>query len=50
MSEKLIQCPKDPRMKYLKDVCENVFRKDEFRSWCKKCQNFAPGSASVEHA
>lgn len=42
MAEKFIQCPEDPKMEYLLEVCENVFRKNEFRSWCLKCKNFNP--------
>lgn len=40
MAEKFVQCPKDPKMMYLKEICENVFRKNGFRTWCQKCQNF----------
>ena len=40
MSKEFMRCPKDPQMMYYKKICENVFRKDDFRGWCKKCENF----------
>lgn len=42
MQDEFVKCPRDPRMEYLRDICENVFRKDTFRTWCQKCQKFEP--------
>ena len=50
MSDKYIRCPKDPKMMYLKDVCENIFRKETYRSWCKSCQNFKSAKSALEKA
>ncbi len=49
MAQQLIQCPKDPQIKYQKKVCETIFRKDNFRTWCKKCQNFQPSESPSEN-
>ena len=48
MADKYIRCPKDPKMMYLKDVCENIFRKEAYRTWCKSCQNFQRPLPSLE--
>lgn len=40
MAEQFIRCPKDPQIEYRREVCENIFRKDNFRTWCRECQNF----------
>jgi hypothetical protein len=40
MAEQLVQCPKDPRMEYRREVCENIFRKGKYRSWCQDCEKF----------
>jgi hypothetical protein len=47
MADQLIKCPKDPSVQYLRSVCEEVFRKDGFRIWCRTChyfENTAPDS------
>lgn len=48
MADEYICCPKDPKVKYLKEVCENIFRKETYRSWCKTCQYFQEGEAALE--
>lgn len=48
MADEYICCPKDPNVKYLKEVCENIFRKEPYRSWCKTCQNFQEGEVALE--
>ncbi|MBF0120511.1 MAG: hypothetical protein HQK79_16875 [Desulfobacterales bacterium] len=40
MSIKLIKCPKDPEIKYYREVCEEIFRKGRLRYWCKECNLF----------
>ena len=45
MAEQFIECPKDPSMKYLKNVCENIFRRNGFRIWCQKCRHFESSGA-----
>lgn len=49
MKDELIQCPKDPNIEYLKKVCENIFRKDSFRTWCKECANFPSAAATSKN-
>ena len=48
MSEQLLECPKDPEMKYLKTVCEKIFRQNDYRVWCKTCQYFDPPASESE--
>ena len=50
MAEELIVCPKDPKMMYLKKVCETVFRKDGFRPWCQKCRYFQTAEGQSKKA
>ena len=40
MTKDMIQCPKDSKIMYQRDVCENVFRKGNIRCWCKTCEAF----------
>jgi len=40
MDKSFIKCPKDPKMKYYREVCEDIFRKGDLRSWCKTCEVF----------
>jgi hypothetical protein len=40
MSKSLIKCPKDPKMKYYREACEEIFRKGDIRNWCKSCEFF----------
>ena len=40
MAKTLIKCPKDPHNHYLREVCEEVFRKNDLRYWCKSCELF----------
>ena len=42
MTDQWVQCPKDPRMQYRREVCENIFRKGSYRLWCKDCEKFHP--------
>jgi hypothetical protein len=40
MAKAFIQCPKDPKMKYYREACVEIFRKGNLRSWCKTCEIF----------
>jgi hypothetical protein len=40
MTKDMVQCPKDSKIMYQRDVCENVFRKGNIRCWCKTCEVF----------
>ena len=40
MQAKMIKCPKDAQVMYSREVCENVFRKGNIRTWCKTCEIF----------
>ncbi len=40
MNKSFVKCPKDPKMKYFREVCEKVFRKGDIRNWCKTCEVF----------
>ena len=40
MGKLLIKCPRDPRNHYLREVCEEIFRKNDLRYWCKACEAF----------
>ena len=40
MGKHFIKCPKDPQKQYLKEVCEEIFRKNDLRYWCKSCEIF----------
>ena len=40
MTKDMVQCPKDSKIMYQRDVCENVFRKGNIRCWCKTCELF----------
>ena len=40
MGKSFIKCPKDPKVKYYRDVCEEIFRKGNIRNWCKSCEAF----------
>ena len=40
MDKTFIQCPKDPKIQYYRDVCKEIFRKGDMRNWCKKCEVF----------
>jgi len=40
MSKQFVTCPRDPKNKYLKKVCEEIFRKNDLRYWCKSCELF----------
>ena len=40
MNKAFITCPKDPKMKYYREVCTEIFRKGNVRSWCKTCEVF----------
>jgi len=40
MQKDLVKCPKDSKVMYSREVCENVFRKNDIRIWCKTCEVF----------
>jgi hypothetical protein len=48
MPEDLVKCPKDSTVMYSRDVCENVFRKNDIRIWCKTCEEFSNDHAEPE--
>jgi len=49
MTEDMVKCPKDTKIMYQRDVCENVFRKENLRCWCKNCEVFRePGQDTNE--
>ena len=50
MAEQFIRCPKDSQIEYRREVCENIFRKNDFRIWCRECQNFQPVREATETA
>lgn len=50
MTEQFVQCPKDPRLEYRREVCENIFRKGDYRSWCHECEKFRAVENSKEPA
>ena len=41
MQKDLVKCPKDSKVMYSREVCENVFRKNDIRIWCKTCEVFS---------
>ena len=47
MSKAFIQCPKDPKMEYYREVCTEIFRKKNLRSWCKSCEMFQDQNPST---
>ena len=47
MSKAVIQCPKDPKMEYYREVCMEVFRKKNLRCWCKSCEMFQDQNSST---
>ena len=38
MAKEMIQCPRDTKVMYSREVCENVFRKGNIRVWCNSCE------------
>jgi hypothetical protein len=40
MKKAIIRCPKDPKMQYYREVCQDIFRKGDIRNWCKNCEVF----------
>jgi hypothetical protein len=38
---RLIRCPREPENRYYREVCEEVFRKTGFRTWCQTCEVFS---------
>ena len=50
MSKQFVKCPKDPRKEYLREVCEEIFRKGRFRHWCRTCEQFQDNPAAAEKA
>ena len=40
MPKEMVACPRDSKILYSRDVCENVFRKGDIRVWCKSCEAF----------
>jgi hypothetical protein len=41
MPEDMVKCPRDSKVMYSRDVCENIFRKNDIRVWCKTCEVFS---------
>jgi hypothetical protein len=50
MAEQLLQCPKDPRIAYRREVCEKIFRAGKFRVWCQACEKFKDVDPSTDEA
>ena len=48
MPQEMVQCPKDSTVMYSRDVCENVFRKNDIRIWCKTCEVFSNDQADSD--
>jgi acetyl-CoA carboxylase beta subunit len=49
MTEDMVQCPKDTKIMYQRDVCENIFRKSNIRCWCKTCELFKDEELETEN-
>ena len=49
MTKDMVQCPKDSKIMYQRDVCENVFRKGNIRCWCKTCELFRDEEQETEN-
>ncbi len=48
MAENYVICPKDPSIQYNREICEEVFRKENIRFWCKHCKIFENISEPAE--
>jgi hypothetical protein len=48
LNNQLIKCPRDPRLEYYRDICQNVFRKGKARFWCKQCEMIKDESKAEE--
>ena len=48
MRKDLVKCPKDSKVMYSREVCENVFRKNDIRIWCKTCEVFSNDQAEQD--
>lgn len=48
MAKDLVKCPKDSKVMYSREVCENVFRKNDIRIWCKTCEVFSNDQAEQD--
>ena len=48
MTKDMVQCPKDSKIMYQRDVCENIFRKGNMRCWCKTCELFKDEDQETE--
>ena len=49
MTKDMVQCPKDSKIMYQRDVCENIFRKGNVRCWCKTCELFRDDEQETEN-
>lgn len=47
MQQEMVECPRDAKVMYSRDVCENVFRKGDIRVWCKTCEVFSKDQAEA---
>jgi hypothetical protein len=43
----LVRCPREPKNRYYREVCEEIFRKGGIRTWCKTCEIFEDEKKSV---
>ena len=50
MTEDMVTCPKDTKIMYQRDVCENIFRKGDLRCWCKHCEVFRDQDQDAQDA
>lgn len=48
MTTDMVKCPKDNKVMYSREVCENVFRKSDIRIWCKTCEVFGVDPAEPD--
>ena len=48
MQKDMVECPRDSKVKYSRDVFENVFRKGNIRVWCKTCEVFSNDQTETE--
>lgn len=49
MTKDMVRCPKDSKIMYQRDVCENIFRKGSIRCWCKTCELFRDEEQETEN-
>lgn len=48
MQKRMVKCPRDAKVMYSREVCENTFRKGNIRIWCKHCEIFSSDEGETE--